>query len=83
MTGGDEIGFGYRNLRPGRRTRRERLGHWDGHTDPGSQEPCAFVSTPPCVPRAACEGQAVSGGMVRVAYARPVCPAAALRDSVL
>ena len=37
--------MGYRNLRPrtedtplGARPLLERLGYWDGHTDPGSQE---------------------------------------------
>ena len=33
-------------------------GHWDGHTDPGSQEVRCLRATscqrPPCVPRAAC-----------------------------
>ena len=45
VPGGVEIGLGYRNLRPraedtplGGRPLLERLGHWDGHTDPGSQE---------------------------------------------
>jgi len=58
VPGGVEIGVGYRNLRPrtedmplGARPLLERLGYWDGHTDPGSQElgdrgpPCA--SAPP------------------------------------
>ena len=43
-----------------------------------------LVSTPP--PRPPCsvtQGQAESGGTVPVAYAGPVRPAAALRDSVL
>ena len=43
-----------------------------------------LVSTPPlCQPCSAPQGQAESGGMVLVAYAGPVRPAAALRDSVL
>ena len=43
-----------------------------------------LVSTPPlCPPCSAPQGQAESGGMVLVAYAGPVRPAAALRDSVL
>ena len=58
VPGGVEIGLGYRNLRPraedtplGARPLLERLGHWDGHTDPGSQESGARgpprVSVPP------------------------------------
>ena len=43
-----------------------------------------LVSAPPlCPPCSAPQGQAESGGMVLVAYAGPVRPAAALRDSVL
>ena len=43
-----------------------------------------LVSAPPlCQPCSAPQGQAESGGMVLVAYAGPVRPAAALRDSVL
>ena len=43
-----------------------------------------LVSTPPlCQPCSAPQGQAESGGMVLVAYAGPVRPAAALRESVL
>ena len=43
-----------------------------------------LVSTPPlCQPCSAPQGHAESGGMVLVAYAGPVRPAAALRDSVL
>ena len=43
-----------------------------------------LVSTPPlCQPCSAPQGQTESGGMVLVAYAGPVRPAAALRDSVL
>ena len=43
-----------------------------------------LVSTPPlCQPCSAPQGQAESGGMVLVAYAGPVRPAAALRASVL
>ena len=42
-----------------------------------------LVSAPPlCRPCSAPQGQAESGGMVLVAYAGPVRPAAALRDSV-
>ena len=58
VPGGDEIGLGYRNLRLraedtplGARPLLERLGHWDGHTDRGSQESGARgpprVSVPP------------------------------------
>ena len=36
-------------------------GHWDGHTDPGSQEVRCLRATscqrPPCVTRAACQGR--------------------------
>ena len=40
-----------------------------------------LVSTPPlCQPCSAPQGQAESGGMVLVAYAGPVRPAAALRE---
>ena len=43
-----------------------------------------LVSAPPlCQPCRAPQGQAESGGMVLVAYAGPVRPAAALRNSVL
>ena len=43
-----------------------------------------LVSAPPlCPPCSAPQGQAESGGMVLVAYAGPVRPAAALRVSVL
>ena len=43
-----------------------------------------LVSAPPlCQPCCTPQGQAESGGMVLVAYAGPVRPAAALRDSVL
>ena len=43
-----------------------------------------LVSAPPlCPPCSAPQGQAESVGMVLVAYAGPVRPAAALRDSVL
>ena len=43
-----------------------------------------LVSAPPlCPPCSAPQGQAESGGMVLVAYAGPVRPAAALRASVL
>ena len=43
-----------------------------------------LVSTPPlCPPCSVTQGQADSGGMVLVAYAGPMRPAAALRDSVL
>ena len=43
-----------------------------------------LVSAPPlCQPCSAPQGQAESGGMVLVAYAGPVRPAAAPRDSVL
>ena len=43
-----------------------------------------LVSTPPlCQPCSAPQDQAESGGMVLVAYAGPVRPAAALRASVL
>ena len=43
-----------------------------------------LVSAPPlCPPCSAPQGQVESGGMVLVAYAGPVRPAAALRDSVL
>ena len=43
-----------------------------------------LVSAPPlCPPCSAPQGQAESGGMVLAAYAGPVRPAAALRDSVL
>ena len=43
-----------------------------------------LVSAPPlCQPCSAPQGQAESGGMVLVAYAGPVRPAAALRASVL
>ena len=43
-----------------------------------------LVSAPPlCQPCSAHQGQAESGGMVLVAYAGTVRPAAALRDSVL
>ena len=43
-----------------------------------------LVSAPPLYqPCSAPQGQAESGGMVLVAYAGPVRPAAALRDSVL
>ena len=43
-----------------------------------------LVPAPPlCQPCSAPQGQAESGGMVLVAYAGPVRPAAALRDSVL
>ena len=52
---------------------------------PRSQVPEGhLVSAPPlCPPCSAPQGQAESGGMVLVAYAGPVRPAAALRDSVL
>ena len=54
----DRLGINYRNLRPqaedtplGARPLLERLGHWDGHTDPGPQELGARgpprVSAPP------------------------------------
>ena len=43
-----------------------------------------LVSAPPlCQPCSASQGQAESGGMVLVAYAGPVRPAAELRNSVL
>jgi hypothetical protein len=43
-----------------------------------------LVSTPPlCPPCSVTKDQAESGGMVLVAYAGPVRPAAALHDSVL
>ena len=43
-----------------------------------------LVSAPPlCPPCSAPQGQAESGGMVLVAYAGPVRPAATLRESVL
>ena len=43
-----------------------------------------LVSAPPlCQPCSAPQGQAESGGMVLVAYAGPVRPAAALRNRVL
>ena len=94
VPGGVEIGLGYRNLRPraedtplGARPLPERLGHWDGHTDPGSQESGARgpprVSVPLCQPCSIPQGQAESGGKVLVAYAGSVHLAAALRDSVL
>jgi len=103
VPGGDEIGSGYRNLRP----RNE------GHAPRGAPSPRAAKSLgrthrprlpgvrlvrflratscqhAPCVPRALCpscsvtQGQVESWGMVLVAYAGPVRPAAALRDSVL
>jgi len=54
LPGGVEIGLGYRKLRPRTEDARplpERLGHWDGHTDPDSQELGARgpprVSAPP------------------------------------
>ena len=98
VPGGVEIGFGYRKLRPraedtplGARPLLERLGHWDGHTDPGSQELGARgpprVNAPPVSAVQRTTGpsgeRGYGGGMVLVAYAGPVRPAAALRDSVL
>ena len=52
---------------------------------PRSQVPEGhLVSTPPLRPPCSVtQGQAESGGMVLVAYAGPVRPAAALHDSVL
>jgi len=64
----------------------ERLGHWDGHTDPGSQEsgargPSGLNALP--VSHSVTQGQAESGGMVLVANAGPVRSAHALCDSAL
>ena len=56
------------------------------HSSSSSQGPPPPPPPPPpplCQPYSAPQGQAESGGMVHVAYAGPVCPAAALRDSVL
>jgi|NorSeaMetagenome_1021524.scaffolds.fasta_scaffold163992_1 hypothetical protein len=67
---------------------QEQLGYCDGQPAtlaPRSQVPEGhLVSTPPlCPPCSVTQGQAEGGGMVLVAYAGPVRPEAALRDSVL
>ena len=66
---------------------QEQLGYCDGQPAtlaPRSQVPEGhLVSTPPlCPPCSVTQGQAEGGGMVLVAHAGPVRPAAALRDSV-
>ena len=72
--------------RPGRAVSEERLGHWDGHTDHGSQEQGArqLASAHFSIPVQCDTGPSVKWGLLGVwcslPMLMPVSPAAALRS---